>query len=64
MISGICVEILMATICAWIGLWGIVDEIVHLLESHVLRCCVYAALLCGALILASLQPGLNVCALL
>jgi len=64
MFAGVCMEVLIATILAWIGVWGIADETVQLLESRLLRCCVYAALLLGALLLASLQPGLTVCALL
>ncbi len=64
MFAGVCVEVLIATILAWVGLWGIADELVHLIESRLLRCSVYASLLLGALLLASLQPGLTVCALL
>jgi hypothetical protein len=64
MFAGICVEVLIATIVAWVGVWGIVDETVQLLESRLLRYCVYAVLLCGALLLATLQQGLTVCALL
>jgi hypothetical protein len=64
MFAGICVEVLIATIVAWVGVWGIVDETVQLLESRLLRYCVYALLLCAALLLATLQQGLTVCALL
>lgn len=64
MYDGVCLEVLIATIIAWVGVWGMVDETVQCLESRLLRCSVYAVLLCGALLLAALQPGISVCALL
>ncbi len=64
MYPGVCVEVLVATVVAWVGVWGIADETVQLVESRRARCCIYAALLGGALLVAGLQRSLTVCALL
>ena len=64
MFAEVCVEVLVATIVAWVGVWGIADETVQLVESRRVRCCIYAALLGGALLVAGLQRSLTVCALL
>lgn len=64
MYPGVCVEVLVATVVAWVGVWGIADETVQLVESRRVRCCIYAALLGGALLVAGLQRSLTVCALL
>jgi hypothetical protein len=42
----------------------VADETVQLVESRTARCCIYAALLGAALLLAGLQRSLTVCALL
>jgi len=64
MFEGVCLEVLITTIVLWVGVWGIVDESVQMLESRILRCCVYFTLLVAALLLATLQSGLTVCALM
>ncbi len=64
MYPGVCVEVLVATVVAWVGVWGIADETVHLVENRRMRCCIYAALLGGALLVAGLQRSLTVCTLL
>ena len=64
MYPGVCVEVLVATVVAWVGVWGIADETVQLVESRRMRCCIYAALLGGALLVAGLQRSLTVYALL
>lgn len=64
MSAGLCLEVLIATVVAWVGVWGIVDEAVGLVENKAVRCCLYAALLAGAVALAAAQRSLTVCALL
>jgi len=49
MFAGVCVEVLVATVVAWVGVWGITDETVQLVQSRAARYCIYAALLGGAL---------------
>jgi hypothetical protein len=44
MSAGLCLEVLIATVVAWVGVWGIVDEAVGIVESRAVRCCLYAAL--------------------
>jgi len=65
MIAGImCLEVLVTTIIAWIGIWGLVDEALDNIESKRIRCCVYALLLGAALLAAGLQNQVTVCGLL
>jgi hypothetical protein len=65
MIAGImCLEVLVTTIIAWIGIWGLVDEALDNIESKKIRCCVYALLLGAALLAAGLQNQVTVCGLL
>jgi len=63
MSEGLCLEVLIATVVAWAGVWGIVEEAVDVVESRALRCCLYAALLVGALALAAAQRSVTVCGL-
>ncbi len=64
MFAGMCIEVLLATIIAWVGVWGLADETVQLVESRRLRYCIYACLLGGALLVAGMQRNITVCALL
>ena len=64
MSAGLCLEMLLATVIAWVGVWGLVDEEVELVQSRNQRCCIYAALLVGEVSLAAAQCNLTVCALL
>ena len=64
MSAELCFELLVVTIIAWVGVWGIVQELVEIVESRPVRCCLYAALLVVAVVLAALQRSLSVCALL
>ena len=41
--------VLVATVVAWVGVWGITDETVQLVQSRAARSCIYAALLGGAI---------------
>ena len=64
MSAELCLEVLVVTIIAWVGVWGIVQELVEIVESRPVRCCLYAALVVVAVVLAALQRSLSVCALL
>ena len=65
MINGIlCLEVLVTTIIAWIGIWGLVDETLSHIEDQRVRCCIYVTLLGAALLAAGLQNQVTVCGLL
>jgi hypothetical protein len=65
MITGVlCLEVLVTTIIAWIGIWGLVDEALTHIDDQRIRCVVYAILLGGALLAAGLQNQVTVCGLL
>jgi hypothetical protein len=64
MFAAVCLEVLLATIVAWVGVWGLVEEMVLLVESRIIRCCMYAILPSSALLLAAVQGSITVCALL
>ena len=64
MSAKLCLEVLVVTIIAWVGVWGIVQELVEIVENRRVRCCLYAALVVVAVVLAALQRSLSVCALL
>ncbi len=55
---------LLATVIVWVGVWGLVDEAVELVQSRNQRCFIYAMLVIGAVALATAQRSLTVCALL
>jgi len=60
----ICLELLFATICAWAGLWGCLDELVHNIESAKIRFFVYFLVLVIPLLVVTLQKRVSVCSLL
>jgi hypothetical protein len=60
----ICLELLVATICAWAGLWGCLDELVQNLQSAKLRFLVYFLVLVIPLVVVTLQNRVSVCSLL
>ena len=60
----ICLELLVATICAWAGLWGSLDELVQNLQSAKLRFLVYFLVLVIPLVVVTLQNRVSVCSLL
>jgi hypothetical protein len=65
MITGaMCIEVLIATIFAWIGLWGLVEEALAPITDKRLRCLAYSLLLCISLISAGVQKQVTVCGLL
>lgn len=62
--SGMCLEVLVATIVAWIGLWGLVEELLQPITDKRLRCFAYCLLLCISLLVAAMQKQVTVCGLL
>ena len=64
MSAELCLEVLVVTIIAWVGVWGIVQELVEIVESRPVRCCLYAALVVVVVVLPALQRSLSVCAFL
>lgn len=60
----VCLEILLVTICAWIGASGMVDEAVRTVEDRRVRVLAYAILLLLAFALAAFQQNVTVCGLL
>jgi len=59
-----CLEVLVATIVAWIGLWGLVEELLDPITDKRLRCLAYSLLLCISLLVAGMQKQVTVCGLL
>lgn len=64
MLTPICLELLVATICAWAGLWGCVDELAKLLEKAYQRFLLYLLLLVLPLVVVTVQNHASVCSLL
>jgi len=65
MVSGVlCIEVLIVTILSWVGLWGLVEEILEPITNKKLRCLIYCLLLCVALLCAGLQKQVTICGLL
>jgi hypothetical protein len=62
--GGMCLELLIATIVAWIGLWGLVEEALVPITDRGLRCVAYCMLLGIALFAVGVQKQVTVCALL
>ncbi len=62
--GGMCLELLIATIVAWIGLWGLVEEALAPITDRGLRCVAYSMLLGIALFAVGVQKQVTVCALL
>jgi hypothetical protein len=60
----ICLELLFATICAWAGLWGCLDELVQNIESAKGRFLVYFLVLVIPLVIVTVQNRVSVCSLL
>jgi hypothetical protein len=65
MVAGImCLEVLVTTIIAWIGIWGLVDESLKHIDDQRIRCGVFMLLLGGSLLSAGMQNQVTVCGLL
>jgi hypothetical protein len=45
MYTAMCLEVLLATIVAWVGVWGLVEEMVQIVDNRIILCCMYATLL-------------------
>lgn len=61
--GALCLEVLTATIIAWIGIWGLIDEFLQCIEDKRHRCFIYAGLFVFALLMVSLQKQMTVCAM-
>jgi hypothetical protein len=64
MIQPMCLELLVATILAWAGLWGCVDELIRQIESAYRRVALYLLLCIVPLLVVTLQNHVSVCSLL
>ena len=60
--GGMCLEVLLVTIVVWIGLWGLVEEVLAPITDRALRICAYAMLLGVALFAVGVQKQVTVCA--
>ena len=60
----VCLELLVATILAWAGLWGCVDELIRQMESVYKRVALYLLLCIVPLLVVTLQNHVSVCSLL
>lgn len=60
----ICLELLVATILAWAGLWGFLDELVRNIQSTKLRVLVYLLVCVVPLIVVTVQNHVSVCSLI
>jgi len=60
----VCLELLIATIFAWAGVWGCVDEVVQNIKSARLRFLAYFIVMVTPLIIVTLQNRVSVCSLL
>jgi hypothetical protein len=60
----VCLELLFATVCAWAGLWGCLDELMQNIKSPAGRFAVYLLVLVIPLVVVTLQNRVSVCSLL
>jgi hypothetical protein len=60
----VCLELLVATICAWAGLWGCLDELVQNIKSARGRVLVFLLVLAAPLLVVTLQSRVSLCSLL
>jgi len=60
----ICHELLVATICAWAGLWGCLDELVRDIKSARVRFLLYLLVLVIPLVIVTVQKHVSVCSLI
>lgn len=60
----ICLELLVATILAWAGLWGCLDELVGNINSTKLRVLAYFLVCIIPLIIVTVQNHVSVCSLI
>lgn len=60
----ICLELLIATICAWAGLWGCLDELLRNIESARIRFFLYLLVLVIPLVVVTVQNHVSVCSLI
>jgi hypothetical protein len=60
----ICLEVLIVTVIAWVGLWGLVEEALEPIVKKWHRVAAYAILLGTAIFVATFQKTVSVCGLL
>lgn len=60
----VCLELLVATILAWAGLWGCVDELIRQIDKVYIRVSLYLFLCFVPLLVVTLQNHVSVCSLL
>jgi hypothetical protein len=62
--SAVCLEVLIATIIAWICIWALVDEGMCQIQDPKIRCVLYTSMLGASLPATGLQNHITVCGLL
>ena len=62
--EAICLELLTVTVISWVGIWGLVEEIIEPLKKKWQRIAAYSCLLGVAVLIATLQKTVSVCGLL
>ena len=60
----ICLEVLIVTVIAWVGLWGLVEEALEPIVKKWHSVAAYAILLGTAIFVATFQKTVSVCGLL
>jgi hypothetical protein len=60
----VCLELLVATILAWAGLWGCMDELIGQIKSVKLRFLIYLLVLVIPLVIVTVQKHVSVCSLI
>jgi hypothetical protein len=59
-----CLELLIVTVIAWVGLWGLVEETLEPITKKWHRVAAYSMLLGIAILFSTLQKTVTVCGLL
>jgi hypothetical protein len=62
--GGMCLELLIVTVIAWVGLWGLVEETLEPITKKWHRVAAYSMLLGIAILFSTLQKTVTVCGLL
>jgi hypothetical protein len=60
----VCLELLIATIFSWAGLWGCMDELIGQIKSVKLRFLIYLLVLVIPLVIVTVQKHVSVCSLI
>ena len=62
--GGMCLEVLIVTVIAWVVLWGLVEETLEPITKKWHRVAAYSMLLCSAILVSALQQTVTLCGLL